>query len=123
MRRHDQPVDDVVGGVGQREHGPVAGRALVVSLDLDAPHDAVRTWCRRNLEILALVAVDFHCTRKVERHIIAGNLDRFHGIGGSGGEKRHHRRQDEGKHRPVSQEFRQNQPFVADAGGSSAIRA
>ena len=79
MRRDDQPVELLVGGVGEREDRPVAGRALVVGLDLDAAHDAVGAGRGRDLEVLALVAVDLDGARQVERDIVAGDLDRFDG--------------------------------------------
>ena len=99
MRRDDQPVELLVGGVGEREHGPVAGRARVIGLDLDAPHDAVGSGRGRNLEILALVAVDFDGARKVERDVVAGNLDRFDGEGRGRRAQRQDCRQDKGEQR------------------------
>ena len=79
MRRHDQPVELLVAAVGEREHGPVAARIVVVRLDLDAPYDAVGPGCCRHLEVLALVAVDLNAPGQVERDVVARNLDRLDG--------------------------------------------
>jgi hypothetical protein len=51
MRCDDQPVELLVGGVGEREDRPVAAN-FVLRLDLDAPHDAVDARRRRHLESL-----------------------------------------------------------------------
>ena len=79
MWRDDQPVELLVGGVGEREHRPVAGRARVFGLDFDAPHDPVGAGRGRDLEILALIPVDLDGARKVERLVVAGDFDRLDG--------------------------------------------
>ena len=79
MRRDDQPVELLVGRVGERENRPVAAGALVIGLDLDAPHDAVGAGRRGNLEILALVLVDLDRAGQIERDIVARDLDRLDG--------------------------------------------
>ena len=79
MRRDDQPVELLVGRVGEREHAPVAARIVIVGLDLDAPDDAVGAGRGRHLEIVALVAVDLHGARQVERDVVARDLDRLDG--------------------------------------------
>ena len=49
----------------------------VAGLDLDAPDDAVGAGRGRDLEILALVAVDLDRLRQVERDVVARDLDRL----------------------------------------------
>ena len=65
--RHDQPVDLLVGRVGDGEGRPVAGSlAVLVRLHLDAAHDAVRAGRGRDLHAFALVAQHLHGARKIE---------------------------------------------------------
>ena len=124
MRRDDQPVELLVGGVGEREHRPVAGRARVIGLDLDAPHDAVRPGRGRDLEVLALVAVDLDGARKVERDVVAGNLDRFDGEGRAMPRTACRiAARTKANSGPFRRKFVKNQSFVPAPGGSSAIRA
>src|SRR5690606_23909017 len=99
MRGYDQAVELLVRGVCEREHRPVAGRALVIGLDLDASNNAVCARCGRHLEILTLVVVYLHRPGQIERHVVARDLDRLHGEGWPGGAQKHYRREDEGSQR------------------------
>ena len=83
-----QPVELLVAAVGEREHGPVAARIVVIRLDFDAPDDAVGPGCRRHLEAVALVAVDLNRLGQVERDVVARNLDRLDGHRTGGGKQR-----------------------------------
>ena len=79
MRRHDQPVELLVGGVGEREDGPVAAGMLVLRFHLDASHDAVGAGRGGDLEIVALVAVDLDGAGEIERHVVPRDLDGLDG--------------------------------------------
>ena len=79
MRRDDQPVELLVGRVGEREHRPVAARPLVVGLDLDAAHDAVGAGAVDTWKFSPWLLVDFDGARQVERDVVARDLDRLDG--------------------------------------------
>ena len=53
MRHDEQPVDLLVGRVGEREDDPVRRAFGVLRRHLDAPHDAVRARRGRNLDAVA----------------------------------------------------------------------
>jgi len=82
VRRDDQPVDLAIGRIGDREHGPVSGRALVIGLHLDAPDDAVGSRCRLHLKTGPLVAIDLDSAREVDGRFVARDGDRIERPGG-----------------------------------------
>src|SRR5690606_26304890 len=49
---------------------------------LDTAYDAIPAGRGGDLEIIALVAIDLNGTGKIERHVVAGNLDRLERVGG-----------------------------------------
>ena len=121
MRRHDQPVNLLVGGVGKREDAPVAGRAGVVGLHLDAADDTVGTRRRGDLKVLALIPVELQCAREIERHVVARDLDRLDGVAGRRCGEADQDRAEESDQR--SKRKLQYQSFAVAAPLSSAMRA
>ncbi len=66
MRGHNQAVDLFVGGVGNRESGPVTGcLAVLIGLHFDAANNAIGTGGGRYLHAFALVAQKFDSARQV----------------------------------------------------------
>ena len=77
MRHDDQPVDLLVGIIGEREHRPV-GVALARA-HLDAAHDAVGAGRGGNLDAVAVGLLQFGGGGEIDRGGIEPHVDRFDG--------------------------------------------
>jgi hypothetical protein len=75
VRHHDQPVDLLVAGIGEREHRPV-GRALARRL-LHAAHDAVGAGRGRHLDAVGLGLDQVGDAGEVDRGDVGAHVDRL----------------------------------------------
>jgi hypothetical protein len=80
MRHHDKPVDLLVAGIGEREHGPV-GRTLACRL-LHAAHDAVGAGRRRHRDGIAVGLDQFGDAGEVDRGHVGADVHRLNGMAG-----------------------------------------
>ena len=75
MRHDDQPVDLLVGIVGERKHRPVI--AAFACAHLDAAHDAVGTGSGRDLDAVAFGLLQLGSGGKVDRLDVDPDVDGF----------------------------------------------
>ena len=78
MRRDDQPVELVVGVVGEREHHPV--RAAFARAHLDAADDAVGAGRGGDLDAVAVAVLLIGGRGEVDRGRVAAHVHRFDGM-------------------------------------------
>ena len=78
MRGDDQPVELVVGVVGQREHHPVL--SALARADLDAADDAVGSRRGRNLDAVVLAALVVEHGGEVDGRRVTADADRVDGM-------------------------------------------
>ena len=79
MRGHENPVDLLVGVVGEREHHPVRSCAAIASLHHDAADDAVLAGGGGDLDQVAIGAVALDHRRQVDGRSVEGHPHGFHG--------------------------------------------
>ena len=92
MRHDDQPVDLLVGIVGEREHRPIG--AGLARAHLDAAHDAVRAGRGGDLDAVAVGLLHFGGGGEIDGRGIEPHIHRFDGARGGrrqqkGGEREH----------------------------------
>ena len=85
VRHHDQPVDLLVAGIGERKHRPV-GRALARRL-LHAAHDAVGAGGRRHLDGVGLGLDELGNAGEVDRGHVGADVHRLDGVAGRGAQQ------------------------------------
>ena len=70
MRCNEQPIDLLVGRVGEREYGPIRCARRVLRAYLDAADDPVGGRRRRNLDPVALIGMAFHDLGQIDRRCV-----------------------------------------------------
>ena len=77
MRHHDQPVDLLVAGIGEREHGPVG--ACLTRPHLDPAHDAVAAGRGRDLDAVGIGLLPLDRIGQIDGRDVDRHIDRFDG--------------------------------------------
>ena len=77
MRHDEQPVDLLVGGIGEREDDPVCRSFRVLRAHLDASHDAVRVGGGGDLQLVRLVVEALNRRAEVDGIGVDRQRDRF----------------------------------------------
>ena len=115
MRRDDQPVELLVGVVGEREHDPRGLRAGLARGDFDAAHDAVDAGRGGDLQAVALARITVDGARQVDGAGVDRHADGFHRVGGRKGARQ---RENRAKH---MDQPTHNFPVVSAAGAAGRL--
>jgi hypothetical protein len=97
MRCNDQPIELVVGIVGEREHHPIL--STFAGADFDSTDDTVSARRRGNLDAVGIAALVIEHGGKIDCRRVTADADRVDRPRGLRGDK-HHEAQREGRKAP-----------------------